>query len=580
MNQSRTELKTAVFAEKLDECVERLRKIVQQYADKEKGQAVLDRLEQQLEKHRQRGYLSVAFVGQYSAGKSSTIASLTGRADINIDTDIATDEVAEFQWNHVRLIDTPGLYTERPDHDATTYEALSQADLVVYTLTYALFDSVTLQDFRRLAFEKSLQPKMLLLVNKANCEAGEWDERIANYKSSLEKSLQPHSLSEFPVCFADALDYWEGVEDDDEELIEDSRFESFIEALNQFVEERGIYGQLDTPARIVIESVDEAELLFQRSDTQDGAYLQQLHQLKRRNRLQRERLRSKVRDICTRLSREVREQGNALAEAIGGDEGDAEAAAGNAQEAVQQAAQQANGELEQAVNGVIEELQEEFREVLSGPLAEQFVKPLTLDNDPVHVRNARENTGDVERLKSQVKTLAGIGQKVGVKVSEMSLNTTQKALGVSLRATQVSGSQMHNIVLNVGHLVGVKFKPWQAVNVAGKIGAAARWLGPAAAFLSVGAEVYSAVQENEQAQKAASARHDSRAQFTSIASELKQNFESQLAQIEAETFDSVDADIDAARNAQQASAEGCSEAVGEIRQVKKDVKALLGSLSV
>lgn len=578
MNQARTKLKAAVFAEKLDDCVNRLEKTVQEQSNDEKGQALLDRLNQQLQEHRQRGYLTVAFVGQYSAGKSSTIASLTGRGDINIDTDIATDEVAEYHWNNIRLIDTPGLYTERTAHDATTYEALAQADLVVYTLTYALFDSVTLQDFRRLAFEKTLQPKMLLLVNKANCEAGEWDARVANYKSSLEKSLQPHSLSEFPVCFADALDYREGAEDNDEELVAESGFEAFIDALNRFVEEKGVYGQLDTPARIVLEHADEAEILFQRSDSQDGAYLQQLHQLKRRNRLQRERLRTKVRDICTRLAGEVREQGNLLASSVGEAGGGAEAASISAQEAVQQVAQQANLELEQAANNVLDELQEDFRDVLSGPLAEQFVQPLAIADQSVNARNVREDTQDLERLKGQVRTLANIGQRVGVQISEMSMNATRQAAGLSLRATQVAGSQMHGIVLKVGHLVGVKFKPWQAVNIAGKIGTAAKWLGPAAAVFSLATEIHAAVQEEQRAAQAAQARQDARAQFTGIAAELKQSFESQLKQIEAETFDRVDEDIDAASKEQQASAEGCSEAVETIREIKQDVNSLLLSL--
>lgn len=48
-------------------------------------------LYQELKQHRQ-SFLTVAFVGQYSSGKSTLISALTARRDIKIDADIATDK--------------------------------------------------------------------------------------------------------------------------------------------------------------------------------------------------------------------------------------------------------------------------------------------------------------------------------------------------------------------------------------------------------------------------------------------------------------------------------------------------------
>jgi hypothetical protein len=89
--------------------------------------------------------LTVAFVGQYSAGKSTIISALTGRRDIHIDADIATDKTAPYDWNGIRVIDTPGLFTDRHDHDEITYEAIAKADLLVFCLTYMLFDTLTVE---------------------------------------------------------------------------------------------------------------------------------------------------------------------------------------------------------------------------------------------------------------------------------------------------------------------------------------------------------------------------------------------------------------------------------------------------
>ena len=80
-----------------------------------------------MKEYKQQGPLTVAFIGQYSAGKSTIISALTGRRDIHIDADIATDKTASYDWNGIRVIDTPGLFTDRHDHDEITYEALAKA---------------------------------------------------------------------------------------------------------------------------------------------------------------------------------------------------------------------------------------------------------------------------------------------------------------------------------------------------------------------------------------------------------------------------------------------------------------------
>ena len=56
-----------------------------------------------------RKELRLAFVGQYSSGKSTIISALTGRKDIKIDANVATDHVSEYKWNNIVLMDTPGI---------------------------------------------------------------------------------------------------------------------------------------------------------------------------------------------------------------------------------------------------------------------------------------------------------------------------------------------------------------------------------------------------------------------------------------------------------------------------------------
>ncbi|OZH55808.1 hypothetical protein AFK68_02180 [Hydrocoleum sp. CS-953] len=158
---------------------------------KEQLTTIRKKLRQELKEYREEGAIKVAFVGQYSAGKSTIISALTGKRDIKIDADIATDKTTNYDWNSIKIIDTPGLFTERQEHDEITYEAIKKADLLVFCLTYMLFDSVTVENFKKLAYDKGYRWKMMLVINKMSDEAGEEEEKIANYRYSLTEALKP-----------------------------------------------------------------------------------------------------------------------------------------------------------------------------------------------------------------------------------------------------------------------------------------------------------------------------------------------------------------------------------------------------
>lgn len=83
-----------------------------------------------------------------------------------------------------------------------------------------LFDSITVENFKNLAYNKGYRWKMMLVVNKMSDGAGEEEELIAHYRESLAQALKPYSFDEFPVCFIDAKDYCEGIDEKEDFLIE------------------------------------------------------------------------------------------------------------------------------------------------------------------------------------------------------------------------------------------------------------------------------------------------------------------------------------------------------------------------
>ncbi|MBQ9630168.1 MAG: 50S ribosome-binding GTPase [Treponema sp.] len=77
--------------------------------------------------------LKIAFVGQHNAGKSTIISALTGNRQIKISNNVETDAPADYAWEGVLLIDTPGLYAgKKEEHDALSLQKIKESDLLVF----------------------------------------------------------------------------------------------------------------------------------------------------------------------------------------------------------------------------------------------------------------------------------------------------------------------------------------------------------------------------------------------------------------------------------------------------------------
>ena len=535
--------------------------------------AIRKKVRDELKEYREQGILGVAFVGQYSAGKSTIISGMTGRRDIHIDADIATDKTTNYDWNGIKLIDTPGLFTDRQDHDEITYDAINKSDLLVFCLTYMLFDSLTAENFKKLAYEKGYRWKMMLVINKMSDEAGEEEQKIANYRQSLADALKPYSLDEFPICFIDAKDYCEGIDDKDDFLTEISRFSTFIDALNQFVERRGSLARFDTPVRIALSCVDEAQLSFTRNSSEDSVFFEVLHRLSRTVRKERERLHTKVNSIALLLSSEVVNEGRILASAVGGD--NFEILNKQAEIKVKQHYEIAGREMEQAVNTAIESIQNEVKEVLQSNLVQAFVARLAL-TQKVSAQNVRSAV-DVEQLKSQVEGLLEIGNTVGLNPIELATRAgwTKTAGDGLLRSMDVVGSNLHKTVLTVGEFIGFNFRPWQAVNIAKDIANVAMFVGPLLTLVSIGAELYKAKQEQEQEQKMAEARSQITSQFISIAQNLENQVEGQLREFEQQVYGEIEKQIAAARQKEEEAISSSNTWVKQLADIRKDFDLII-----
>ena len=153
--------------------------------------------------------LSIALAGQYSAGKSTILKALTGRHDIETGAGITTTTTRTFDWNGVKMIDTPGIHTQvRPDHDGTAYRAISQADLLLCVITNELLDNHLADHFRKLAIDEGKGHEMILVVNKMDRTAeGNTPDSRAILSRDLRRPLHPFTPEALRTTFTDAMSY-------------------------------------------------------------------------------------------------------------------------------------------------------------------------------------------------------------------------------------------------------------------------------------------------------------------------------------------------------------------------------------
>ncbi len=477
------------------------------------------KMDAELQEVNERKELRLAFVGQYSSGKSTIISALTGNKDITIDANIATDKVTEYRWNNIVLMDTPGILAGKvEEHDERTKAALKECDLIFYVLTSQLFDDVVFNNFIDLAYDQHLTDKMFIVVNKMNMEYGDYAQLVQNYTTSLNNTFKErgYDFSAFPIAFIDANDYLEGVKDGDDEFIQVSNFEKFIDDLNSFVSSKGlIKKQFDTPIR-VLQSYAK-DIAISEVDQNLAEFYRQFEQ---RLSVSERELKRDVSNVLYSFETDAMTKVSALSSEIG--------SLGEAEWKIQQ--EDLNRKLQQGINATstkIEKVVEQNYEDLLKEV-EKFGNRDTLAKyiDSIDSKLNSPNISIEERnnLNYQKKALSWL-KKGATKIGDMASGVNNAFGGIS----SASGSQLHNIVLNVGHFFGKSFRPWEAVRWASNIAKVAKFGIP---VITAGIDIWMQLRDDKKEDERLRQIKESKNQFiTGYQGELnkvKSQFENYL----------------------------------------------------
>lgn len=175
------------FDKKIDEvnniCKQSLDLLLE--SDNEKLKGLCYEFENFIQSFRKENKLTISFIGQYNAGKSSLIVALTKAVfdrrdkeiidneeklvdiykiqnkEIKVGPQVLTDKTEKYEFNDVLIIDTPGVYAGKKDHDSKTFEQILNSDLIVFVVSNQLFNEVGGNFFRQIAYKMKKEKQIL-----------------------------------------------------------------------------------------------------------------------------------------------------------------------------------------------------------------------------------------------------------------------------------------------------------------------------------------------------------------------------------------------------------------------------------
>lgn len=496
--------------------------------------------------------ISIVFAGQYSAGKSTIVKALTGISEITVGEGITTQEAQSYDWNGIEVIDTPGIHTTlRPDHDEISYQAIANADMLVYVVTQELFDDYIGKNFRRLLLEKDKASEMILIINKM-ADIGNTVENQEIKLKDLEKVTEPYTPAQLRTVFVDAESYIESLSEPDEEISEElilrSNYDVLVSTLNGFVRDKGIYSQMTTVLYRLFDALQKALQSYQPSTGDDDVDALEEHLLQERHIIANTqwRIESAVKSVFEESAAQIREKGREIANSIFSyDNNDA------ANDAIAAAYSDVDSITSACVDSVINRittLSDDCQVQLDDFYKSDFSQELQFR---LEHKNTKGNP-IIERIfKSDVLTQGS---------SKLIANTAGKnATTNGLKA--FTGSNVHKMVLDIGHFFGHSFKPWEAVKLVKGINVAGKVLGAFGVVLSIGMQAKDDIDAEKREQEMRKIRENLRAGFNNAASEVVRYFNNALGNFLTENYqkriDEIDSQIAEIRSMRTGKSETC-----------------------
>ncbi|MDY0388479.1 MAG: GTPase [Methanolobus sp.] len=495
---------------------------------------IVDEFKNKLSDLQKKIKLEIAFVGQYSAGKSTIISAISGNKGIKIGQDITTDIPQAYPWGNLLLVDTPGIYAGRPEHDKVSIEYMNKADLLIYVITSQGFTSETAENFRKLAFVENRIDKIMLVINKSS--QGDKEAYLKNWISDALKVTEPKTADDLFLCVIDAKDYLEALEIEDQEdsteLIKYSGYNHFLENLNAFISHKGILGRLITPLNLIQDYLNRIinQLTAGNEDTKN--LLELLNRKHFRLIESKKNISNVVNGHIDTVVANVKKEGNKIANLIekDGDKKTLESESKNSIENLKTLTDDINKKIEHSIESEFSQLQVELDILMQSELAQTLINQESIKvtfNTDIEI-----NGLDKTKVESGINILNNVSRFAqGFAINKGAVSAGAKGLKA------VSGSDAHKVIYNVGKFFGHNFKPYEAVKYADKVAKVGSIVGKVAVVLPFLVAGYEEYAESKYAEKIKEERQKVRQSYDEIANEIKISFQKQFDRFVTESYD-------------------------------------------
>lgn len=469
--------------------------------------------------------IQIVFAGQYSAGKSSILSIMTGQ-QLEIGQGVTTSQCNFLDWNGIEVVDTPGIHTQkRPDHDEITYQAMAEADLIVFVCTAEGFSKGLGKHFRKLLVEKGKGNEMMLVFNKM--ESSKYGNTPEGRKAFFDADVLPVISPEFSaedlyISYLDVFAYDDAQEAEGKdrlELMEMSGFEEFYQNMNRFIQDKKMLGKCTTSLYQLEQMLCDALNECKTGDFCDDGALELLNQQRRILVDARENIKSQAYNIIRQHTQEVRNWGYEIANDL---------SSTDKEEKVNQELKEKYDASETVYSKAAKEL-EKIINMEAGSIG-QAINSLESSEFARQLRSAIEQK--IGKIKMSEKTAGGLNKganamkDAGVWLAKFATGKNAKSgWNAIFKLGNYSGSNAHQMVLEVGHFFGHKFKPWEAVKMAGKIGKFGKILGVGGALLGVGLQIWDDCQEEKLEKQMLAYRSDIRNTFGEAANIIEMRFD-------------------------------------------------------
>ena len=518
---------------------------------------LVDNFQDFWDKYQQQKKLSIAFIGQYNAGKSTLIKALTGDESVRISAEICTDKVTEYAWQDVLLLDTPGIYAGNKQHDGITLERISKCDLLVFVVPNELFNPQGAEFFQKVANQMQRVGQMVLVVNKMSRESGSPQDLL----STITQVIEPYYPQQFYTCFIDADSYLKSQDPKyikyQQSLQTKSNFNDFLDSLEKLIQKNELSAKLVTPLHDAVDTLEKSLNCLSTNDEKTRNLLEILRREKIIIQASQTRARNAYRSELAKLKHEVIMLGEKIASMIDGhhteEEINREVKQGEIE--ITTLSEKIIAKIQAALEEELKTLEEKLKDLQNSQLGKTIDREIVIDlvdgkriNDP----NIPDEFGQSILEKQGGKVLRGIG-KLSSKVSR-------------------------NLVYKTGKFIGIKFKPFGAIKAAKFI----RNLGP---IFAIGGVVLDAVMTDKEEKEykkyqhqLRNARNEVREKFGKVAEEMVEEYELNIEEainFYDEKLNNIENNQQELRNFDQSKYEILTQIEQKIKEIKKEIKILL-----